>query len=720
MKLPNFQEIKEQLMSGNIDVVLTRYSDILLAVLVISIIGIMIVPLPTFLLDLFLATNMTLAVTLLMISLYLPNALSLASFPSLLLITTLFRLSLNVSSTRLILLNGFAGEVIESFGQFVVSGDFIVGFVIFLILTLIQFIVIAKGAERVSEVSARFTLDALPGKQMSIDADLRAGLIDVDQARSQRQYLSRESQFYGSMDGAMKFVKGDAIAGIIISVINIAAGLTIGVAMKGMTAGAAAKKYTLLTIGDGLVSQIPSLIIATAAGIITTRVAATEGEDSSLGKEIGVQILAQPKAMGITAGMLVGLALIPGLPFIPFMALAGMSGGLAWSLTRTSEQKEKEEIKSQVMESAEVKKKATEHDLKLPVTVPVILETSPDVTPLVDIEAQGGRFIEDLIPQMREWMFQDLGVFFPGIRVRGDAAYLDPGSYMIYINEVPTSSGVVFGDRIFTAENLEQVVMMGIVGTPALHPDGERRGMWIEAEDAAKLPPTAGALIQPDEYMAVHMAHVLRKNVDQILGIQDVQNILDLMEQQGYEALVKSVIPRLVSVQRLSDVLKRLLREEISIKNMRAILEALAEWGAFENDPVYLTEYVRMNLKSYIAFKHTEGRPVLSVYLLDTAIEKMVQDGVQQSASGSTLSLDPEHSQLILEAFRDAFGEISGEQVAPTVLTQMEIRYFVKRILEFEFPDVRVLSFQELPSELQIQPIGRVVLSDNSLTSGLE
>jgi type III secretion protein V len=286
--LPDFRAFKQQVMEGNLNVVLTRYSDIMLAVLVIAIIGIMIIPLPTFLLDILLATNITIAVVLLMTSLYLPNALSLASFPTILLITTLFRLALNVSSTRLILLYAYAGEVIESFGNFVVGGDYIVGFVIFLILTLIQFLVIAKGAERVSEVAARFTLDALPGKQMSIDADLRAGLIDAEEARKRRDYLGRESQFYGAMDGAMKFVKGDAIAGIIISVINIAAGLAIGVAVRGMSFADAAKTYTLLTIGDGLVSQIPALIIATAAGIITTRVAASsEDEEGSLGREIG-------------------------------------------------------------------------------------------------------------------------------------------------------------------------------------------------------------------------------------------------------------------------------------------------------------------------------------------------------------------------------------------------------------------------------------------------
>jgi type III secretion protein V len=720
--LPDFASLKKQLMEGNIDTVLTRYSDILLALLVIAIIGIMIVPLPPFMLDLFLAANMTIAVTLLMISLYLPNALSLASFPSILLITTLFRLALNVSSTRLILLYAYAGDVIESFGQFVVAGDYIVGFVIFLVLTLIQFIVIAKGAERVSEVSARFTLDALPGKQMSIDADLRAGLIDADAARHRRDYLGRESQFYGAMDGAMKFVKGDAIAGIIISVINVAAGLAIGVAVRGMNFADAAKTYTLLTIGDGLVSQIPSLIIATAAGIITTRVAASSDEESSLGREIGKQILAQPKAIAIAGGMLIGLGIIPGLPTIPFFALGGAACGLSWSLGRTKEKKDKEEIKAKVMESAAPsaapRKAKEEESVRLPMAVPVILETSPQVTPLVDIEADGSRFIQELIPQMRDWIFQDLGVFFPGVKVRGDAPYLEPDTYMIYVNEVPTASGVVHRGMVFVADNLEQLAMAGIQGTPGPHPDGTRRGMWVDAEDAQRL--AGSGIVQPDEYIAVHLANVLRRHVDQVLGLQDVQNILDLMEHQGYDALVKSVVPRLVSLQRLTDVLRRLLREDISIKNMRAILEALAEWGAFENDPVYLTEYVRMNLKHYIAFKHTGGRPLLSVWLLDPQIESIVQQGIQQSASGSSLSLDPNRSQQVLQAFRNAFSGLGKDRPHPIVLTQMELRYFVKRMLEFEFPRAQVLSFQELPSELQIQPLGRVTLATSLNPPGIQ
>lgn len=709
------QTIKQQLLEGNLNVVLTRYSDIILAVLVIAIIGIMIVPIPPFLMDILLATNITLAVTLLMVSLYIPNALSLAAFPTILLVTTLFRLSLNVSSTRLILLYAYAGEVINSFGQFVVKGNFVVGGVIFLVLTLIQFIVIAKGAERVSEVSARFTLDAMPGKQMSIDADLRAGLIDVDTARKRRESLSRESQFYGAMDGAMKFVKGDAIAGIIISVINIVAGLIIGVMMKHYALAMAVKKYTLLTIGDGLVSQIPSLIISTAAGIITTRVASSE-EGASLGQEIGFQLLAQPKAIAIAGGMLACLGLIPGLPTMPFLTLALFSGVIAWGLMRTKERKDKEAVKAQVMESRKELKKG-EEAVKLPLTVPVILETSPAITRYVDVEVDGGRFIQELIPQMREWLFQELGVVFPGIRVRGDAAYLEDFTYAIYVNEIPMVTGTAYPDCVFTSDNLEQLTLMGIGGHQGLHPSGDKNGLWVSKSDIQSAQSLGAPVMQPDEYIAVHLANTLKKHADEIIGIQDVQNVLDLMEQQGYAALVKSVVPRLVSIQRLTDILKRLLRENISIKNMKAILEALAEWAAFENDPIYLTEYVRMNLKRYIAYRFSGGNSMISVFLLDPQIEESIKQGIQQSASGSYLSLDPSVSQRIMGALRNTFGSLDLTEHQPIVLTQMEVRYFVKRLLDFEFPKVSVLSFQELPADLRIQPVGRIEFS-KSLEEG--
>lgn len=711
----HLMELYRSLRQGDLNIVLGRYSDILLALLVISIIGIMIIPIPTFLMDLFLTTNMAIAIAVLMIALYIPDALALASFPTILLISTLFRLALEVSATRLILLYADAGEVIHAFGTFVVKGNLIVGFVIFLIITLLQLIVIAKGAERVSEVSARFTLDAMPGKQMSIDADLRAGLMDAEEAKRRRRQLEKESQFHGAMDGAMKFVKGDAIAGIIISAINIVAGLIIGIVIKKYSFGVALQKYTILTIGEGLVAQIPSLIVTTTSAIITTRVASGE-EGGTLGRDLGAQLLSQPTAIAIAAGMMGGMAIIPGMPTIPFLILAGVTGATAYSLMKTRKTKAKEAVKAKMMEKKDGTagaKPTTES--QLPVTVPVILETSVSLTQYVDIEQKGERFTNELLPQMRTWLFHDMGLVFPGVRIRGEAAHLPDGQYALYIHEVPVAVGMALADHVFVGESIQEVAMLGLEGPPSPHPITGKQGMWIPEDRAEQVQSIGVRVMAPDEYIAVHLSQVAKKHADELLGIQEVQNILDAMEQQGFAALVKNVVPKLLSIQRLTDILRRLMREEISIKNMKAILEALADWAPYENDPVYLTEYVRMNLKRYIAYKFSNGQPTLPVYLLDPAIEQPIQAGIRQTASGSNLSLDPQVSQKILQAFRTVFSMLDMTSVRPIVLAQMEVRYFTKRLISFEYPNVVVLSFQELPADMRIQPVGRIQMSAAAL-----
>jgi len=694
------------LRQGDLPVVLGRYSEILLALLVITIIAIMIIPIPTFVMDLLLTANMAMAISVLMICLYVPDALSLASFPTILLITTLFRLSLEVSATRLILLYADAGQVIHTFGSFVVKGNLVVGLVIFLIITLLQLVVIAKGAERVSEVSARFTLDAMPGKQMSIDADLRAGLVDANEAKRRRRVIEKEAQFHGAMDGAMKFVKGDAVAGIIISGINLVAGLVIGVWMKGFALDVAVRKYSILTIGEGLVAQIPSLIITTAAAVLTTRVATSE-EGSSLGKEIGAQLLSQPTAIGIAAGLMAAMALVPGMPTIPFLLLAGVSGTTAWSLIKTRDAKEKEKVReAQIVSRHAEPPKAQASDLQLPIAVPVIIETSFALTPYLDVGQRGERFMNELLPQMRYWLFQDLGLVLPGVRIRGDAAQLRESQYAIYVYEVPVAIGEAHPEHVFLPD-LEQARALRLEGPLGKHPLTGRPGTWVPEIRMAEIESKGLELILPDEFIAVHLSQVVKRHAEELLGIQDVQNFLDAMEEQGYGALVKTVVPKLLSVQRLTDILRRLMREEISIKNMKAILEALAEWAPFESDPVFLTEYVRMNLKRYIAHKFSNGQPVLAVYLLDPQVEQAIQGGITHAPSGSKLSLDPEVSQALMESFRRALAKVDGSS-RPVVLCQMEVRHFTKRLLSFEWPNAAVLSFQELPSDVRVQPVGRV------------
>src|SRR5215831_11533881 len=408
-------DIKQEILGGNLSGVLTRFADLILVGLVAVMIGLMIVPLPTFLLDIFLTINITVAVTILMVSIYISSPTQIASYPTLLLITTLYRLSLDISATRLILLKADAGEVIRSFGMFVVGGNFVVGAVIFLIITLVQFIVITKGAERVAEVSARFTLDAMPGKQMSIDADLRAGIIDFHQARSRRESLSRESQFYGAMDGAMKFVKGDAIAGIVITLINIIGGLVIGVAVNDMAVSEAVQTYSILTIGNGLVSQIPALLISISAGMVVTRVA-SETKDANLGKDVAGQILGQPKAIAVASGLLCLMGIIPGLPKIPFFLLAALTGSLAYGLFRARR------IQDAAIDQPQNKVAAAKTDEpQLSMTVPLILQTSEALTPFVDMATPDGKHFFELLVKVRNGLYYDTGVMFPAIQITGNA-----------------------------------------------------------------------------------------------------------------------------------------------------------------------------------------------------------------------------------------------------------------------------------------------------------
>jgi type III secretion protein V len=704
---------------GDFGEVTKRYSDILLAGLVVGVVGMMIVPLPTFVMDMLLVVSITIAVSMLMISIYIPSALKLSSYPTIILITTLYRLALNVSSTRLILLNGDAGHVIESFGKFVVRGNIVVGAVIFLILTLIQFLVIAKGAERVAEVAARFTLDAMPGKQMSIDADLRAGAFDLDEARRRRSELQRESQLFGSMDGAMKFVKGDTIAGLIITVINIVAGIIIGVTMMGLTASESASKFTILTIGDGLVSQIPALLSSMTAGLIVTRVASEE-ENTNLGRDISTQILAQPKAFAIAAGLLVGIGLVPGLPTVPFFTVGGFVGLAAYALMRQKTagapgeegpanevQALGEETKAKQIEAA--KKQEGQAQQMLPVVTPIALEVAGNLIPLVEDAGGGNKFLGEMVPMMRDGLFYELGVKFPGIRVRGNESDLPDGAYIIMINEIPLVSGNVSLDKVLVNDTVDRLTLLNIKGDEAVNPANGSECAWIPAEFASIAEQAGLTTWDAAGYMVLHLSSVLRKNAAEFVGIQEVQNMLEQLEQ-AFPALVKEVVPKAVSPFQLTDILRRLVEEEISIRDLRSILQALAEWGQVENDTVMLTEYVRNALKRYISHKYTRGGNTLVVYLLDPQIEETVRSSIQHTQSGSYLALEPEITQEILTAVRNEVGNLPPTAQNPVILTTMEIRRYFRKLVELEFPHLAVLSYQELSPDMNIQPIARISL----------
>lgn len=701
-----------------------RSSDLALAVVLMFILAMIILPIPPTAIDYMIATNLTVSVALLMVALYIPSAVHLSIFPSLLLFTTLYRLALNIASTRQILLHADAGHVIRAFGDFVVGGNFVVGGVIFLIITLVNFIVIVKGAERVAEVAARFTLDAMPGKQMSIDADMRAGTIDNNQARERRLALQKESQLYGAMDGAMKFVKGDAIAGIIITVINCIGGLIIGMSQMGLTAGESAQIFTLLAIGDGLVSQIPALLISITAGIVTTRVS-SDKRDSNLGSEITGQLFKQPKAIMISAGIVMGMGVIPGFPIAPFTILAaglGLLGYALWSQEQgeapgatPGTQAPGSPMPSATLESAAVETPVRGHKAitgggidSYALTLPVVLEVGKGLS--IDIQKSGKTqsFIDQMIPKMRQALYADLGVRFPGVHVRTDSPNVGPDEYLIHLNEVPVVRGKVVENFFLTNENEENLKRYNLpfvsyknsLGLPSL---------WVESKYKEVLDKAGIRSWNSLEVMILHLSYFFRHYANEFLGIQEMKSMLEFMEK-SFPDLVREVT-RLIPLQKLTDIFKRLTQEQISIKDLRTVLESLSEWAQTEKDPVLLTEYVRSSLKRYISYRYSQGQSVLSVYVLDPEIEDLVRGAIKQTSAGSYLALDPDSVQLILQAVRTTVTAPPPGGQHPVILTAIDVRRFVRKLIELEFPDISVVSYQEIVPEIRIQPLGRIQIS---------
>ncbi|MBX3181681.1 MAG: FHIPEP family type III secretion protein [Polyangiaceae bacterium] len=634
-------------------------ADLALAAMVIAVVGLMIVPLPTWLLDLLIAGNIAISVVLLLITLYITDALKIAVFPTLLLLTTLVRVALNVSSARLILLQADAGEVIEAFGRFVVRGNYVVGGVVFLVLTLIQFLVIAKGAERVAEVGARFTLDAMPGKQMAIDAELRSGAIDSAEARRRRRELGRESQFYGAMDGAMKFVKGDTIAAFLITLVNILGGLAIGVGQRDMEVSYALKKYGLLTIGDGLVSQIPALMIAVAAGVLVTRVASEES-GTPLGQELSSQLFSTPKALRVSAGFVLLLALVPGLPAVPFLVI----GVLLWFGSRARTRQLKHEEEQVAAEPIQKRTGGGGGPRFVPVVIPWSLEVSPDLAPLVDDEVRGEEVkragLRAAAAAVRELMFRDLGLPLPPAKVTVSDAPLER-QVVLHIHELPAASIQIpdtLGDTEIASFVVDEVIL------------------------------------------------ALRPRAADFLGIAETQMLLDQLEQVA-PATVRQVVPKPVSVPLLTDILRRLIEEGINVRDLKGILESLSQVAAADKDPLNLAEFVRSQLRRAITHELTEGAPELGVYLLDPSIEDVVRSAIQRTAAGSFLALSPAAGRDIVAAVRRQL-ELTGYPEQPVLLTQPDVRRFVRKLLDTELPGARVVSYAELLPEVRLSTIARI------------
>ncbi|HFK2923404.1 SctV family type III secretion system export apparatus subunit AscV [Aeromonas hydrophila] len=688
--------------------------DIMLAVLLLAIVFMMVLPLPPVALDILIAINMTISVVLLMMAVYINSPLQFSAFPAVLLITTLFRLALSVSTTRMILLQADAGQIVYTFGNFVVGGNLVVGIVIFLIITIVQFLVITKGSERVAEVSARFSLDAMPGKQMSIDGDMRAGVIDVHEARERRSVIEKESQMFGSMDGAMKFVKGDAIAGLIIIFVNILGGVTIGVTQKGLSAADALQLYSILTVGDGMVSQVPALLIAITAGIIVTRVSSEESAD--LGSDIGAQVVAQPKAMLIGGVLLVLFGLIPGFPMVTFFTLAAVvtAGGYFIGLRQRNAQTSNQDLPTVLAQGAgapaarskpkvggKARGKLGEKE-EFAMTVPLLIDV--DAALQAELEAIA---LNDELVRVRRALYLDLGVPFPGIHLRFNEG-VGAGEYLIQLQEVPVARGLLRPGYLLVQENASQLELLGIPyeeGTPLL--PGQPT-LWVAKEHQERIEKMRLAALTPDQVVTWHLSHVLREYAEDFIGIQETRYLLEQMEG-SYGELVKEA-QRIIPLQRMTEILQRLVGEDISIRNMRAILEAMVEWGQKEKDVVQLTEYIRSSLKRYICYKYANGNNILPAYLLDQQVEEQIRGGVRQTSAGSYLALDPTITQSFLEQVRHTVGDLTQMQNKPVLIVSMDIRRYVRKLIEGDYHALPVLSYQELTQQINIQPLGRVGL----------
>ena len=676
-----------------------QHSDVLVAAVLIMIVLMMIIPLPTMLLDILLCVNITLSLVIVLVTIYNSEALDFSVFPSLLLITTLFRLALNISTTRLILLEGYAGEVITAFGNFVVGGNAVVGFIVFLILVVIQFVVITKGAERVSEVAARFTLDAMPGKQMAIDADLNQGAISDAEAKIRRKKIQDEASFYGAMDGASKFVKGDAIASIIITLINIGGGFIIGMLMRNLTAMQALQTYTLLTVGDGLVGQIAALLISVATGIIVTR-SASDGDN--LGSDLVSQLFRNPRVFFIACGVLVLLAIVPGLPGIPFFVLAMIAGFIGYSLRRTAEVGE-EKAEEQKQQAAKEKQAATkpENIVSLLQVDPMELEIGYSLIPLVDT-GQGGDLLERIV-MIRRQCALELGLVVPTIRIR-DNIQIKPNAYIIKLKGIEIAKGELLLDH-FLAMN-SGTVFEEVPGIETIEPAFGLPALWITEQQREQAELNGYTVVDAVSVLATHLTEVIKAHADEILGRKETQDLVDNLKKTN-ETLVEEVMSQMPSVGEVQKVLANLLRERISIRDMSTIFEVLADYARATKDTDILTEYVRHAMARQITQQNLQNNTIPCV-TLDPALENRIAGAVQRTDRGSYVSLDPDTMQKLLTVLNTELTKLTNMGYQPIVLTSPAVRPYFRKLVERSIEGVIVLSHAEIEQSVELQILGVV------------
>ena len=673
-------------------------SDILAALGLVAVVIMMVIPLPARLLDILITLNITASVITLMMAIFTKDPLEFSVLPSLLLTLTLFRLSLNISTTRLVLLDGYAGDVIQQFGQFVIRGNAVVGFIVFVILVVVQFIVITKGAERVSEVAARFTLDAMPGKQMAIDADLNAGLIDEQGARDRRRKIQQEADFYGAMDGASKFVKGDAIAAIIILFINIIGGFIAGVVMKGMPLADALSKYTLLTIGDGLVSQIPALLISTATGLVVTRAAS---DSSNLGQDLASQLFRTPRALFITAGVLIVLALL-GLPKLPMLIVAAALLVAGIVLQRSSRADVLQE-NAAAQETALAESKKPENVLGALHVDHMEIELGYALIALVDAQ-QGGDFL-DRVVLIRRQIASELGFIVPVIRIR-DNMNLLPNQYLIKIRGAEVAGGELLADHYLAmSSGLDED---NIPGTPTKEPAFGLEAKWISAVHREQAELAGCTVVDAPTVLATHLTEVIRTHAYEILSRQDVKTLVDNVKEQA-PAVVGELIPDLLNLGQLQKILSNLLRERVSIKDLATILEALADFAPATKDLDRLTEHVRQALARQIVLPLAGKSRVLKVLTLEPQLEQQLLNSIQPSDFGSYLNLDPNLLQELLQKLGREAEKMILNGDTPVLACAPLVRINLKRATERHLPQLAVLSYNELIPEIQVQAVGMVV-----------
>ena len=676
-----------------------RREDMVLGAFILVPILCLIIPVPLFLLDLLFALNIALSMIILFNALFSKEPLDMSAFPTLLLLTTLFRLSLNVSSTRNILLKADAGNVVDTFGNFVGGGNLVVGAIVFFVLVIMQLLVINKGSERVSEVTARFTLDAMPGKQMAIDADLNTGAITDEEAKERREKIQQESAFFGSMDGATKYVKGDATAGLVITVLNVVGGIAIGVLMNGMDINAAVQRYSILTIGDGLVSQIPSLMISLSTGILVTK----GSKEADVGNILRRQLFSTPKVLNIVGIALIGLGLFTPLNMLVFCAYGIMFLLTARMIANQLEMTETDEAVSEEEESAEEIRRPENVSSLLQVDA-IELEFGYGIIPLADVN-QGGDLL-DRVVMIRRQIALELGCVVPMIRLR-DNIQLNPNQYLIKIKGVPVSEGEILFDH-YMAMN-PGYVEEEISGIPTFEPSYHLPAIWITESQRERAESLGYTVVDPPSIIATHLMEIIRSHLDELLTRQDVHNLIENVKEAN-ETLVSELVPKLLNVGEIQKVLQNLLAEGISIRDLVTIFETLADYAPTTHDTDVLTEYVRQSLKRAISNQYFNNNETTSVVTLDPNVEQVIMDSVKQTEQGAYLALDPDYTNRLMTSLREETDKLEELGRTPIIITSPIVRMYLKKLTQEQFRNLHVLSYNEIDSDVELQSVGMVTV----------